>query len=142
MKFISRKSLTANKRVNVLLAGPPSVAKCILLMELEEFVPESEFGFGSEDTAAGLINVLFDRPPQVLLIDELDEMDKEVYSVIEQIGETRRISERKFGITRNIELDTRIFQPITISRPFRLQLNQDSKPCISSNIPKMNFWRW
>lgn len=69
VKFILRKSLTAEKRINVLLAGPPSVAKSILLMDIEEAVPNAEFGYGSEDTAAGLIDILFNRQPQVLLID-------------------------------------------------------------------------
>ena len=109
MKFILRKALTADDRVNVLLAGPPSLGKSVLLMEIEQAIPNAEFGYGSEDSAAGLIDMLFDKQPQVLLIDELDEMDSDDYSVIEQLGEHGRVTERKYGKTREIELDTRIF---------------------------------
>ena len=61
VKFIVQKAITAEKRVNVLLAGPPSVAKSIILMEIEQAVPNAAFGYGSEDSAAGLIDLLFDR---------------------------------------------------------------------------------
>lgn len=107
VKFIVQKALTAGERVNVLLHGPPSVAKSVILMEIEESVPNAEYGYGSQDTAAGLIELLFERTPQVLLIDELDEMSKEDYSVLEQLCEHGRVTERKYGKTREIKLDTR-----------------------------------
>lgn len=109
VKFILRKALTADKRVNVLLAGPPSLGKSIFLMEIEEAVEKASYGYGSEDTSAGLIQLLFEKRPQVLLIDEVEEMSNEHYSVLEQLMEHGKITERKYGKTREMEIDTRVF---------------------------------
>jgi len=68
-------ALSALKPVHVLLAGPPALAKTLFLWDIERVYGESALWLlGSATSKAGLWDVIGERQPRVLLIDEIDRM--------------------------------------------------------------------
>jgi Holliday junction DNA helicase RuvB len=64
--------LLAEKPVHVLLAGPPALAKSLFLWDIERAAGERAVWLvGSATSKAGLWDVISERQPQVLLIDDV-----------------------------------------------------------------------
>jgi MoxR-like ATPase len=87
-----------DRRLHILLAGPPGVSKSLLLMEAEKEIPRERrvFVLGSQVSKAGLRNRLLSSPT---MIDELDKMGREDYDVLLSVMETGRISVLKAGLS-------------------------------------------
>lgn len=81
VKSLFRRSILAEPQTHILLAGPPSSAKTVILLECER-LNRSAFILGYKTTKAGLVKLLLDRMPSYLLIDEVEKMDKNAYSVL------------------------------------------------------------
>jgi Holliday junction DNA helicase RuvB len=76
VKELLTASLLAEKPVHVLLAGPPALAKTLFLWDIETACGERAIWLvGSATSKAGLWDVVAERKPFVLLIDELDKMN-------------------------------------------------------------------
>ncbi|MBA7478888.1 hypothetical protein ES707_14316 [subsurface metagenome] len=101
-------AVEARRRINFLLEGPPACAKSIMLEGVRSAVPDAYIAFGSRTSAAGLSEALFEHQPSVLLLDEADKMDNEVYSVLLGLMESGEILETKSRKTRGIKLNTMI----------------------------------
>jgi len=101
-------AVEARRRINFLLEGPPACAKSIMLEGVRSAVPGAYIAFGSRTSAAGLSEALFEHQPSVLLLDEADKMDNEVYSVLLGLMESGEILETKSRKTRGIKLNTMI----------------------------------
>lgn len=69
VKRIFIKALLSNDPIHILLVGKPGSAKSMFLTELMRCFKSSLFVVGSNSTKAGLINQLFDKLPQYLLVD-------------------------------------------------------------------------
>ena len=68
--------LMAEKPVHVLLAGPPALAKTLFLWDIERVAGEKTVWLvGSATSKAGLWDLVAERHPQIILIDELDKMN-------------------------------------------------------------------
>lgn len=91
-----------DRRLHVLLAGPPGVSKSLLLLEAEKEIPQERrvFVLGSQVSKAGLRNRLLSSPSSIdfVLIDELDKMGREDYDVLLSMMESGRISVLKAGM--------------------------------------------
>lgn len=101
-------AIEVRRRINFLLEGPPACAKSIMLEGVRSVVPDAYIAFGSRTSAAGLSEALFEHQPSVLLMDEADKMDNDVYSVLLGLMETGEILETKSRKTRGIKLNTTI----------------------------------
>lgn len=76
IKELLKAVLRAQEPVHVLLAGPPALAKSLFLLGVERvFGEQSIWVVGSATSKAGLWDLVAEREPQVLLIDELDKMN-------------------------------------------------------------------
>jgi len=76
VKELLRACLLAEKPVHVLLAGPPALAKSLFLWDIERAAGERAIWLvGSATSKAGLWDIVAERQPQILLIDELDKMN-------------------------------------------------------------------
>jgi Holliday junction DNA helicase RuvB len=76
VKELLRASLLAEKPVHVLLTGPPALAKTLFLWDIERAGGEKAIWLvGSATSKAGLWDLIAERQPQILLIDELDKMN-------------------------------------------------------------------
>jgi len=76
IKELLRASLLAEKPVHVLLTGPPALAKTLFLWDIERVIGEKVVWLvGSATSKAGLWDLVAERQPKVILIDELDKMN-------------------------------------------------------------------
>lgn len=101
-------AISAQRKVNFMLEGPPACAKSIMLEGIRAAVPEAFMAFGSRTSAAGLSQILFEYQPRVLLLDEADKMRSDVYSVLLGLMERGEILETKSRNVRGITLETTV----------------------------------
>lgn len=102
------QAVEARRRTNFMLEGPPACAKSIMLEGVRSAVSDAYIVFGSRTSAAGLSDALFERQPSVLLMDEADKMENDVYSVLLGLMESGEILETKSRKSRGIKLDTMV----------------------------------
>ena len=109
VKSIILKGLKSDKPVNVLFIGAPGTAKSMFLEEINQ-IPGSSYHLGSSSTKAGLTEFLFNVQPRILLIDELEKMDRKDYAVLLSLmAEGGKVVETKKGRRREIMLNTIVF---------------------------------
>jgi Holliday junction resolvasome RuvABC ATP-dependent DNA helicase subunit len=89
-------------RLHILLAGPPGIAKTMLLLSAEKEIPQERriFLLGSQVSKAGLRNKILETRGEIdfILIDELDKMGKFDYDVLLSLMQTGRVSVLKAGL--------------------------------------------
>jgi len=100
------RAVETRRPSHFLLEGPPACAKSIILEGVRSAVPGAYIAFGSRTSAAGLSEALFEYQPSVLLMDEADKMDNEVYAVLLGLMESGEVLETKSRKTRGVKLDT------------------------------------
>ena len=100
------RAVETRRPSHFLLEGPPACAKSIMLEGVRSAVPEAYIAFGSRTSAAGLSEALFEYQPSVLLLDEADKMDNDVYAVLLGLMESGEVLETKSRKTRGVKLDT------------------------------------
>ena len=96
--------LMAEKPVHVLLAGPPALAKTLFLWDIERVAGERAIWLvGSATSKAGLWDLVAERHPQVILIDELDKMNASDTAALLSMMEGGRLVRAKRG--RELDLN-------------------------------------
>ena len=75
LKDIVRRALDAEDNYNLLFIGPPASAKTLFLLE----ILESKKGvyFDGSNTTNRILDVLEEKRPKIICIDELDKMPKQ-----------------------------------------------------------------
>jgi len=87
----------------VLLAGPPALAKTLFLWDIEQAAGEGAIWLvGSATSRAGLWDIVAERRPRVLLIDELDKMNAADTAALLSVMEGGRIVRAKKGRELNL----------------------------------------
>lgn len=108
VKLAIAHAVETRRRIHFLLQGSPACAKSLLLEGVRSAVPDAYIAFGSRTSAAGLSDALFEHQPSVLLLDEADKIENDVYSVLLGLMESGEILETKSKRTRGIVLDTMV----------------------------------
>jgi hypothetical protein len=108
LKQMMADAITSQRKICILLQGPPACAKSLMLDAIRSVVPSAYMAFGSRTSAAGLSDVLFEFRPNMLLLDEADKLDRYCYSVMLGLMEKGEILETKSGRTRGITLNTSV----------------------------------
>lgn len=108
VKWLIRRGLTTDDITNFLLVGPPGSAKTVFLMCIEK-MGGAEFIPSNDATAAGFNQVMFEKTPQYILLDELDDMDPSDQKVLSQYTETGIVKETKHDKTREMKTNTKTF---------------------------------
>jgi Holliday junction DNA helicase RuvB len=104
VKELLTACLKAEKPVHVLLAGPPALAKSLFLWDIERAAGESALWLvGSATSKAGLWDIIADRQPQILLIDELDKMNATDTAALLSMMEGGRLVRAKRGRELDIQ---------------------------------------
>ena len=103
VKELLTACLLAEKPVHVLLAGPPALAKTLFLWDIERLAGEQAIWLvGSAVSRAGLWDVVAERQPQFLLIDELDKMNAADTAALLSMMEGGRLVRAKKGRELNL----------------------------------------
>jgi Holliday junction DNA helicase RuvB len=98
VKDLLRAALLAERPVHVLLAGPPALAKTLFLWDIERAWGEAALWLvGSATSRAGLWDLIAEREPRLLLIDELDKMGAADTAALLSLMEGGRIVRAKVG---------------------------------------------
>ncbi len=107
VKELLTACLLAEKPVHVLLAGPPALAKSLFLWDIERAAGENAIWLvGSATSKAGLWDVVAERQPQILLIDELDKMSATDTAALLSLMEGGRLVRAKRG--RELDLSNQL----------------------------------
>ncbi|MFH1087238.1 MAG: AAA family ATPase [Chloroflexota bacterium] len=101
--------LTAEKPVHVLLAGPPALAKTLFLWDIEKALGERAIWLvGSATSKAGLWDLVAERQPFVLEVDELDKMNAADTAALLSMMEGGRLVRAKVGRELNLQHEIRV----------------------------------
>jgi Holliday junction DNA helicase RuvB len=93
----------------VLLAGPPALAKTLFLWDIERAAGEKAIWLvGSATSKAGLWDLVAERQPQILLIDELDKMNAADTAALLSMMEGGRLVRAKKGRELNLSNQLRV----------------------------------
>ena len=109
VKELLTACLLADKPVHVLLAGPPALAKSLFLWDIERVAGKRAIWLvGSATSKAGLWDVVAERQPQILLIDELDKMNAADTAALLSLMEGGRLVRAKRGRELNLRNQLRV----------------------------------
>jgi Holliday junction DNA helicase RuvB len=109
VKELLRAAAMAEKPVHVLLAGPPALAKTLFLWDIERAAGELAIWLvGSATSKAGLWDLVAERQPQVLLIDELDKMNAADTAALLSMMEGGRLVRAKKGRELDLQATIRV----------------------------------
>ena len=98
VKELLRAAITAERPVHVLLAGPPALAKTLFLWDIERAARGRALWLvGSATSKAGLWDVVAERHPLVLEIDEIDKMNAADTAALLSMMEGGRLVRAKIG---------------------------------------------
>lgn len=110
LKDLFLQSLSVERPVHIFMIGPPSCGKSLFLREIQR-LEAAHTAMGYSATKAGVRDLLFSRRPMFLLIDELDDMDRNDYPILLRLMEEGVVSET-LGNDRVREIhlpDTRVY---------------------------------
>jgi len=108
VKELLRASLMAERPVHGLLTGPPALAKTLFLWDIERVCGEKAIWLvGSATSKAGLWDLIAERQPRVLLIDEMDKMNAADTAALLSMMEGGRLVRAKVG--RQLDLHNPIW---------------------------------
>lgn len=114
-------SIEGHKRVHYLLEGPPACAKSLILDAIRSTVPGALMVFGSRTSGRGLSDLLFEKRPSIMLMDEADKMRHDVFSLTLGLMEAGEIIETKSGNTRGVKLNTMVIAACNSSKKMPLE---------------------
>jgi len=96
--------LTAERPVHVLLTGPPALAKSLFLWDVERVGGERALWLvGSAISKAGLWDMVAERQPEFLLVDELDKVNASDTAALLSLMEGGRLVRAKKGRELNLK---------------------------------------
>jgi len=106
IKELLRESLQLEKPIHVLLYGPPSLAKSMFLWDIERAYGHVALPLlGSATSHAGLWDLIVERRPRVVLVDEIEKMTLTDMAGLLSLMQTGRIIRAKVGRKLDEKLD-------------------------------------
>jgi len=109
VKELLMATLLVEKPVHVLLAEPPALAKSLFLWDIERVYGEQALWLvGSATSKAGLWDLVAEREPQVLLIDELDKMNAADTASLLSLMEGGRLVRAKKGRSLDVTVPIKV----------------------------------
>ena len=98
VKELLRESLQLVKPIHVLLVGPPSLAKSMFLWDIERAYGDLSLPLiGSATSHAGLWDLIAEKRPKIVLIDELEKMGLADMAGLLALMEQGRLIRAKVG---------------------------------------------
>lgn len=98
IKELIHESLQLVKPIHVLLVGPPSLAKSMFLWDVERAYGDLSLPLiGSATSHAGLWDMIAEKRPKILLVDEIEKMGLPDQAALLALMEQGRIIRAKVG---------------------------------------------
>ena len=95
IKKVLKMVLKSEKPVHCLLVGPPATAKTLFLEDIYNAYEDADFVIGSEASSIGILKLIRERKPSILLIDEIDKIlrgeDLSTLLSVMEGGKVRRV---------------------------------------------------
>jgi Holliday junction DNA helicase RuvB len=108
VKYWVKKSLAAEQPVHILMVGPPGTAKSMFL-EVLGGLPGSQYALGGSSSKAGIADFLLNFRPRVLVLDELDKMSREDFSVLLSLMQSGVVARLKKNMREVEQMTTWVF---------------------------------
>ncbi|MDD4858899.1 MAG: AAA family ATPase [Dehalococcoidales bacterium] len=126
IKELLKACLLAEKPVHVLMTGPPALAKTLFLWDIEKAGGEKAVWLvGSATSKAGLWDLVAERKPRFLLIDEMDKMNVADTAALLSMMEGGRLVRAKRG--RELDLKNPIRVVAATNRIDKLTIELKSR---------------
>jgi Holliday junction DNA helicase RuvB len=110
IKELMKTSLALDKPIHILLYGPPAIAKSMFLWEIERVYGSQCLPFiGSATSHAGMWDMLLERRPRILLIDELEKMNLTDTAGLLSLMEYGRLIRSKVGRSMDEKITVWVF---------------------------------
>jgi Holliday junction DNA helicase RuvB len=90
IKDIVRRALDAEDNYNLLFIGPPASAKTLFLLGILDMKKDGVF-FDGSNTTNRILDILEEKRPKIILLDELDKMPKQFQEKLLNFLESGRI---------------------------------------------------
>jgi len=105
IKELIFESLQLDKPIHVLLVGPPALAKTMFIWDIERVFGEQAMPLlGSATSHAGLWDLIGERRPRIILVDEIEKMALTDQAALLSVMETGRLIRAKVGRKMDIQL--------------------------------------
>jgi Holliday junction DNA helicase RuvB len=124
IKKLLMRAIVSKESISILLCGPPASSKTIFLMEIMRGLDNACYVDCTNTTGAGLVDKLFNRTINYLLLDEIEKMSKKDQNVLLNVLETGMLTETKVSETRSKQMkNLKVFATTNnidaLSRPLR-----------------------
>jgi replication-associated recombination protein RarA len=90
LKDIIERALETDDNYNLLLAGPPASSKTLFLMGILAIRKDAVY-FDGSNTTSRILDVLEEKRPKIILLDELDKMGKSWQNQLLNFMESGRV---------------------------------------------------
>ncbi len=108
VKTILKYALQADSPIHCLLSGPPGTAKTLLLSDIGR-LPGAQFYLGSTTSKSGLVGMLLQYKPRILVIDEFEKADPADMTPLLNLMESSSVVRLIHGHNDRVELHTKVF---------------------------------
>ena len=105
IKKLLMRAMISKESIAILLSGPPASSKTVFLMEMMKGLDNTCYIDCTNTTGAGLVDGLFNKNIQYLLLDEVEKMAKKDQNVLLNTIETGMLVETKISKTRQKKLN-------------------------------------
>jgi len=110
VKELMQVSLDLEKPVHILLHGPPAIAKSMFLWDIEKAYGSKALPvIGSGASKAGMWDLIEERMPRVLLIDELEKMNMKDTTALLSLMQYGRLIRAKVGRRMDLQINCWVF---------------------------------
>jgi Holliday junction DNA helicase RuvB len=134
VKLLLKEVIQLKEPIHVLLYGPPSIAKSAFLIDIESATGSLSLPLlGSATSHAGMWDLIVERHPKFILIDEVEKMGLQDMAGLLSLMEHQRIIRAKVGRKIEEHVDCRVFAaanrigklpPELLSRFWKKQLTE------------------
>ncbi|KKN22114.1 hypothetical protein LCGC14_0918620 [marine sediment metagenome] len=129
-KYWLKKSLAAPEPVHILLVGPPATAKSLFLEGLGN-LSGAQYALGGSSSKAGIADFLLNFAPRYLVIDELEKMSGDDFSVL--------LSLMSIGVVARLKKGMRDVKHMTVTVFAGVNKIEKLPPELLSRFIRFNF---
>ena len=104
IKKLLMRAIVSRESISILLCGPPASSKTVFLIEMMKGLDNTCYIDCTNTTGAGLVDKLFNKDIQYLLLDEIEKMAKREQNVLLNVIETGMLVETKVSKTRSKQI--------------------------------------